>query len=99
MNLKKNICKIVLLQCTTKGYSIYKCSKCNETTQKNYVKALGHDYIRYTLGVLPTCTNRGYSVYSCSRCGESMNKNYKRALGHKDNNYDKRCNVCGVKTK
>ena len=57
--------------CTSRGYDVYKCSKCSATTNKNYKSALGH-YVSngsYNTTKKATCTTKGEKVLYCSRSG------------------------------
>lgn len=69
-------------KCEESGYSIYKCSRCSESENRDYVSSLGHNEVHVST-VAPTCTKDGYDVYYCKRCEKHYNKNYTESLGHK----------------
>lgn len=50
--------------CITKGYTTYKCSKCNKSYTDNYVDALGHDYVEREQN------------YKCTRCDHYEDEGY-----------------------
>ena len=82
--------------CIAQGYTVYTCSRCGDTVNKDFFAAMGH-----TPELIPeipaTCTQKGRTAGSrCSGCGvvfstgESTDK-----LPHTDNNGDKFCDNCG----
>jgi len=67
--------------CTTDGKTaVYKCSRCNEITGGEVIKATGHNYVSTTTD--PTCLTRGYTTHKCSACGDSYVDSYTEAFGH-----------------
>ncbi len=64
--------------CTTDGYSIYTCTRCNDSYTETY-EATGHDY---TEEYYPsTCTTDGYCIYTCTHCNDTYTETYE-ATGH-----------------
>ena len=66
--------------CTTEGYDIYKCVRCDDSYEDNYTDALGHDYDDN----LDT---------ECNRCGETRLPDCDHEY---DNACDGVCNICGT---
>ena len=91
--------------CTEKGYTIHKCSVCEEEYKDSYTDALGHDY-KAEVTKAVTCTEDGEKTYTCTRCKDSYTEPIK-AEGHKyetttvaptdiEAGYDEHvCSVCG----
>ena len=53
--------------CTTDGYDIYKCSRCDATTKKNIIAA-AHTLVQVAAKA-PTCTETGWNAYEyCTKC-------------------------------
>ena len=73
--------EIVPPTCDEYGHTVYKCDRCGDTYESDYIAELGHNYIVKNL-VPSTCTERGYTVYECDRCGETYNSDYTDSLGH-----------------
>ena len=71
---------VVAPGCETDGYTIYNCSRCEATENRNYVDATGHDY--QAVVTAPTCTTGGYTTYTCSVCGYNYTDDATDALGH-----------------
>ncbi|MBQ7670070.1 MAG: leucine-rich repeat protein [Clostridia bacterium] len=58
--------------CTDRGYTKHKCSRCGEVYKDTYVDALGHDLTHYD-AIEPTCTEFGSTeYYYCERCHNSF---------------------------
>ena len=76
------VVKTVPSTCTEKGYTVYKCSRCDETENRDYTEALGHDVSVKVKTVAPTCTAEGYTVYKCSRCDITEKRDIVAAQGH-----------------
>ncbi|MBR1624524.1 MAG: hypothetical protein IJ676_02155, partial [Clostridia bacterium] len=69
--------------CTEDGYSVYHCSRCEETMQDDYVSALGHTPGGAWIVVTePTCTAEGVQHRLCTVCGEEAEVGTIPALGH-----------------
>ena len=66
--------------CTNKGFSLYRCKRCETLTKSDYVNALGHDY-QVGKKVESTCDSVGYTEFDCSRCDSSY-KEYTPSLEH-----------------
>ena len=72
---------IIAPTCTQKGYTIYKCTGCDNSYNGDYIEAKGHDYESKI--VKPTCTAQGYTRYTCKTCGNTYTDNFVEAEGHK----------------
>ena len=75
----------VVKHCTVEG-----CTATDTTT----IKALGHDYGEFEETTPATCTEAGLKTRKCSRCND-IDAVEIPATGHKDQNDDKKCDVCG----
>lgn len=64
--------------CTTDGYVIYICPKCQES-YKEVLPAKGHAY-QTTKVVEPDYDNYGYSLCDCMHCGVQIKTNYTQKL-------------------
>lgn len=53
--------------CTTDGYTLERCTKCEGYRKTNKVNAVGHDF-KVKDNVAPNCTQNGYTVEECTRC-------------------------------
>lgn len=53
--------------CTQKGYTVYECSVCGQTENKDYTDVIAHTWVKGET-VEPTCVAGGYTVYECSVC-------------------------------
>ena len=65
---------VVGATCEEQGYTVYACSKCNATENRDYVPALGHKYDQNNtdaeyLATPATCTAKATYYKSCS-CGQ-----------------------------
>ncbi len=69
MGHEHNVPQVTDPTCTEKGYTLYKCSRCEDVdpTKQNEVAALGHSDVDTI--VLPTCVEKGYTLHKCSVCG------------------------------
>lgn len=75
------VTKIVEPTCTTKGYSVFKCTSCGDEYEGNVKLALGHNYDVET--VEATCTTYGCVKHTCLNCGDTYETDVRTALGHK----------------
>ena len=75
--------EVVVPTCTTIGYTIYKCSRCNATRVGSHMDATGHSIVKDS-AVAATCTTTGLTAGShCSVCGEVIAaQTVTNALGH-----------------
>ena len=82
--------------CTNSGVITEICTLCRATVSTEILPALSHDYSKeWTTDVVATCLEAGSESQHCSRCDA---KRAVREIGltdHKDENSDKRCDVCG----
>lgn len=53
--------------CTERGYTTYKCTKCDFTYVSDFTDIVPHTY--EIKSVAPNCTDAGYTVNVCSVCG------------------------------
>ena len=69
--------------CENKGYTVYTCTKCQDSYEADFVDALGHDYENGTVleSVDPWCETAGYTIKKCSRCEQTERTDFE-ALGH-----------------
>ncbi len=64
----------VAATCTSVGYTVNSCTRCNQTSMSDIVYALGHNFTEEPLKVDSTCTLNGKYTYTCTRdgCGETQ---------------------------
>ena len=55
--------------CTEKGYEIWSNFISQQTEQRNYTPALGHDWGAWKTVTEASCTKEGLKARSCNRCG------------------------------
>lgn len=67
--------------CERGGFTLYSCLDCDRLYIKDFVAALGHDYVEMQI-VNPTCSTDGYTVKKCSVCGDQIEKDRVAATGH-----------------
>lgn len=58
---------VIAPKCEEKGYTLYKCAKCNESYTENYVDALGHNYKFVN-------ADNSKLTYKCSDCDSTVTK-------------------------
>lgn len=58
---------LIAPKCEEKGYTLYKCAKCNESYTENYIDALGHNYKFVSADNLKL-------TYKCSDCDSTVTK-------------------------
>ena len=58
---------IISPKCVEKGYTLYKCAKCNESYTENYIDALGHNYKFVS-------ADNSELTYKCSDCDSTVTK-------------------------
>lgn len=58
---------VIAPKCEEKGYTLYKCAKCNESYTENYVDALGHNYKFVS-------ADNSKLTYKCSDCDSNVTK-------------------------
>ena len=58
---------VIAPKCEEKGYTLYKCAKCNESYTENYIDALGHNY-KYV------SADNFKLTYKCSDCDSTVTK-------------------------
>lgn len=58
---------IIAPKCEEKGYTLYKCAKCNESYTENYIDALGHNYKFVS-------ADNSELTYKCSDCDSTVTK-------------------------
>lgn len=71
---------VVYPNCTSGGYTTYKCSLCGYEWNDDYTEKLGHNY--KSVVTAPTCESVGYTTHTCSRCPDSYVDSYTVATGH-----------------
>ncbi|MBO5395788.1 MAG: InlB B-repeat-containing protein, partial [Clostridia bacterium] len=60
--------KTVPFTCTTKGYDVYKCVRCDVTENRNYTDAAHTAETEYIQTVAPTCSAVGEEKLYCEYC-------------------------------
>lgn len=58
---------LIAPKCEEKGYTLYKCAKCNESYTENYIDALGHNYKFVS-------ADNSELTYKCSECDSTVTK-------------------------
>lgn len=58
---------VIAPKCEEKGYTLYKCAKCNESYTENYIDALGHNYKFVS-------ADNSELTYKCSDCDSTVIK-------------------------
>lgn len=58
---------VIAPKCEEKGYTLYKCAKCNESYTENYIDALGHNYKFVSV-------DNSELTYKCSDCDSTVTK-------------------------
>ena len=56
--------------CEEKGYTLYRCSGCDETEKRDYQDALGHSYGDWVITREATEEAEGEKQKTCGRCGK-----------------------------
>ena len=60
---------VVAPKCEAQGYTIYDCSRCDATENRNYVAATGHTLPEeWTVVTAPTCAEKGSAKRECTSC-------------------------------
>ncbi|MBE6607090.1 MAG: hypothetical protein E7633_00840 [Ruminococcaceae bacterium] len=67
--------------CTTDGYTLERCTKCDGYRKTDKKNAIGHDF-KIKDNVAPTCEQNGYTVEECTRCSVHNIIDGEAALGH-----------------
>ena len=79
--------------CEAPGFTTYTCSVCHHSYTGNNTVAKGHQYTS-EVTTPATCTTNGVRTYTCQNDNAHT---YTETIlaSHKDENDDKRCDVCG----
>lgn len=82
-----NVPQVTAPTCTEKGYTLYKCSRCEDVdqTRQNEIDALGHLVNEWTIKNVATCTQNRIEQGICTRegCGEELEREIENSsLGH-----------------
>ena len=88
--------------CTSYGYTVYKCIRCEETFNSDYIPAKEHNFVADVTA--PTCTEEGYTTFTCSVCGlqrkdasgEVYKTNITKPVNHVMNTIYTVAPTCGV---
>lgn len=82
--------------CTKEGVRTYKCS-CGTTYTETIAKT-SHNSNTIISAVAATCSKTGLTEgKKCSACGTvTVAQSVVAATGHKDNNFDSKCDICGI---
>ena len=70
--------KIVPSTCTDYGYTLFKCTGCDEEKTDNLIAPPGHQLGEATI-VPATCEEDGYTQQTCSRCKANIRTNIQEA--------------------
>ncbi|MCH5198568.1 MAG: hypothetical protein J1E34_06645 [Oscillospiraceae bacterium] len=81
--------------CLTGGYTVYKCTRCDNSYKADEVSATGHTYGEWTVVTPATCTEVGTEQRVCGACDAAETRSIP-AKGHTDENGDKVCDDCGT---
>ena len=77
--------EIVEPTCIEYGYTLYKCSDCDDSYKDDFVEKIDHkDHVSE---VEVTCISDGYTKYECEICGRIKITDYKLAEGHSFGNW------------
>lgn len=86
--------------CTTDGYTVYKCSRCDSTEKRNITNAAHRPEAAATVMQKATCEADGYKAILCSECDAELSteKIEKRAHVYTDNGVEEKatCLAAGV---
>lgn len=74
--------KEVAATCTTDGYQIVKCARCDVQTVIEGEAATGHEWTEEEV-VAAGCLTEGYTVEVCTKCEATRTTNITPAAGHK----------------
>ena len=64
--------EVVKPDCENEGYTVYACSRCDLTEEREATAALGHEYEEKV--VKPTCVAEGYTNMVCKTCKDTYVK-------------------------
>ncbi|MEE3439731.1 bacterial Ig-like domain-containing protein, partial [Ruminococcus sp.] len=67
------VASVVEPTCTSKGYTLNTCTKCDDSYKSDYVDTVEHQY-KSTVAKQPTCTEEGIKKYTCTVCGDTYNE-------------------------
>lgn len=87
--------------CTEKGYTVYKCSYCDATENRDETAALGHNYGEWTITKEASCNAAGSREKVCSRCGDKVTEVIPQLTHNWDGGKQTKAPTCtekGVKT-
>ena len=73
---------IVPPTCTTKGYTIHKCTRCSDEYNDTETEMTAHSFGDWTVTTKPTCTAKGVETRKCKNCEATETRDVD-ALGHK----------------
>ena len=58
-------------KCTEQGYTLYTCSRCEDSYKGDIVDAPGHSWDNGVVTTAPTLTEEGVRTFTCTVCGET----------------------------
>ena len=82
--------------CINDGYTLYVCTHCGHTEQRDPTPATGHTYGEWTRVQEATCTQEGVDVRVCINCGSEDSRTFS-VLPHVDDDGNGACDRCGAK--
>ena len=72
---------VVQATCTTQGYTVYRCTGCEDSYNAEYVNASGHDFSEWENLTEANCTSSGVAQRKCAVCLQTETK-IVSPLGH-----------------
>ena len=99
---------VVAATCTTKGYTLHKCS-CGDSYKDNYTDYADHKYGNWSTTKAATCAAEGQRTRKCSVCGKEETQSIAKTSTHnfgdwttataatctKDGSKTRKCTICG----
>ncbi len=68
--------------CTSEGYTLHTCIKCNDSYKDTITAALGHSLSAYEVSKASTCAVKGTAVATCSICKAEVAKELALSARH-----------------
>ena len=72
--------EVVEVTCEEDGYTIHKCTICEQTYNDNYVEALGHDWKDWEVVTEATETAEGTEKRTCVNCNETEERKIAKTI-------------------
>jgi hypothetical protein len=88
--------RVVEPTCTTQGYTMHQCTRCQDSYEDTYTEALKHSFTNYVSNNDATCTEDGTKTAKCDRCDEThIVTDEGSKIPHDYENEE--CKMCGQK--